>query len=139
MRLQSASETSLNSGERKRSGKEKPTRATHRLWRPIRNCLRAKRMEKRTEKRGLESLRAHKKMTGPALLPSFSGVSRGFEDHVSEPANAQLDAASWDGRGGCEADGVGAGAPLAPTPPPACAGTPPRAGGEYPGSPLSGN
>ena len=39
-------------------------------------------------------------------LPSFSRVSRGFEEHASEPANAQLDAASWDGRGGCEADGV---------------------------------
>jgi len=42
MRLQSASETSLNSRKRKRSGKEKPARATHRPWRPIRKCLRAK-------------------------------------------------------------------------------------------------
>jgi len=68
-------------------------------------------------------------MIDPALLPSFSRVSRG-EDHVSEPANAQLDAASWDGRGGCEADGVVASRMLTPTTPPACAGIPPRAGGD---------
>src|SRR4030065_170716 len=58
-------------------------------------------------------------MPGPALPPSFSRVSRGFEDHVSEPANAQLDAASWEGRGVCEADGVFTWVPLAPTTPPA--------------------
>jgi len=40
------------------------------------------------------------------LLPLLFKGEPGFEDHVSEPANAQLDAASWDGRGGCEADGV---------------------------------
>src|SRR3990170_1312777 len=70
-------------------------------------------------------------MSGPVLPPSFSRVSRGFEAHVPEPANAQLDAASWDGRGGCEADGVVTWALLAPTTQPACAGTPPRAGGAF--------
>src|SRR3970040_760387 len=59
---------------------------------------------------GLESgklLRAPNKMTGLALLPSFSR------------------------RGGCEADGVVTWAALAPTTPPPFAGTPPRAGGEF--------
>src|SRR3970282_518008 len=79
----------------------------------------------------LSVLRAPNKMTGPALLPSFSRVSRGFEDHVSEPANAQLDAASWAGRGGSEAEVGVTWVRLPPPPPPACAGTPPRAGGEF--------
>jgi len=70
-------------------------------------------------------LSAPNRTTGPALLPSFSRVSRGFEDLVSEPANAQLDAAGWDGRGVCEADGVVAWSPVTPTTPAACAGTPP--------------
>jgi hypothetical protein len=32
-------------------------------------------------------------------FPSCLRASRGFEEHVSEPASDQLDAASWDGRG----------------------------------------
>ena len=66
-------------------------------------------------------------MTAPMLFPSFLRVSRGFDDHVSERANAQLDAASWDGRGGCEADGVVASRMLAPTTPPTYAGASPQA------------
>ena len=94
-------------------------------------------------------------------LPSFSRVSRGFHpsslpllpsgegklepplstrergggegiEHVSEPANAQLDAASWDGRGGCETDGVVARAESSHHPR-HCVATPPRAGGELRG------
>ena len=92
----------------------------------------------RTKKRPLQSLgnqlRARNKMSGPALLPSFSRVSRGFEDHVSELANAQLDAASWDGRGGCEADGVVTCAPPAPTTPPTNPSPPPLSRAERGGS-----
>src|SRR3972149_10944451 len=57
---------------------------------------------------GLESgklLRTPNKMTGLALLPSFSR------------------------RGGCEADGVVTWAPLAPTTPPPSGGPPPPPGG----------
>jgi ABC-type multidrug transport system ATPase subunit len=39
-------------------------------------------------------------------FPSLPRVSRGFEEHVSEPANARRDAARRDGRGGGAADGV---------------------------------
>jgi hypothetical protein len=35
-------------------------------------------------------------------FPSCRRVSRGFEEHVSEPANASRDAARLAGRGGCE-------------------------------------
>jgi hypothetical protein len=39
-------------------------------------------------------------------IPSCPRVSRGFEDHVSEPANARRDAARRDGRGRRRAVGV---------------------------------
>jgi len=39
-------------------------------------------------------------------IPSLARVSRGFEEHASEPANARRDAARRDGRGGREAAGV---------------------------------
>ena len=68
-------------------------------------------------------------------LPSFSRVSRGFEEHVSEPANAQLDAASWDGKGGCEADGVVT-RRLRSHHPRRSTATPPQAGGESDYAPL---
>ena len=60
-----------------------------------------------TSERPRDLLRAPDKMTRADVLPSFSRVSRGFEDHVSEPANAQLDAASWDGRGVAKRRGGG--------------------------------
>jgi hypothetical protein len=43
---------------------------------------------------------------GERAFPSFPRVSRGFEEHASEPANARLDAARRAGRGGADGDGV---------------------------------
>src|SRR3970040_82721 len=57
-------------------------------------------------------------MTSLFSLPSFSRVSRGFEEHASEPANDSRDAARLDGRGGCDADGVVTWAALLPPPHP---------------------
>ena len=42
----------------------------------------------------------------PESIPSCPRVSRGFEEHVSEPANARRDAARRDGRGVATGDGV---------------------------------